>query len=114
MTSLSTIVGGMNMGLRQGLFDYARILRGKSLKYSKKNTHYNDSLTKFDMVWGRNELVYHMSNDRIMCHIKTPNVSLVRHVWMLYLPWGLVVSLYAPKRVPNSLYWVSVALMFIW
>lgn len=62
------------------------------------------------MVWGRNELLYHRSNDKIVCHIKMPNVGLVRHVWTLYLLRGLVVSSYAPNRVPNSLCRVLVAL----
>lgn len=47
-------------------------------------------LAKFDMVWergGPGGLVYHRSNDRIVWHIRTPNVGCVGDTLGLWYHW---------------------------
>lgn len=63
----------------KAIIDYAIIVWDKVLKESKKETIYDDVLAKFNMLCRGNELVYHMSNDKIVWHIIAPNVGLVTH-----------------------------------
>lgn len=52
-----------------GLPNYARIAWEKALKDSKREATYDHVLAKFDVVWSGNGLIYHRSNDNIVCHI---------------------------------------------
>lgn len=79
-----------------GLLNSARIAWGKPLEDFKKAAFYHDDLTKFDGVWGGNELIYDKSNDKIVCHNRVPKVSLVDYVYTLCPLWGLV----APSNAP--------------
>lgn len=68
----------MQGNISQSLLNYARIAWGKALKDSKKESTFDDVLAKFDMVGGgENGLVYHKWNDRIVWHIRVPNVGIV-------------------------------------
>lgn len=37
-------------------------------------------LVTFNMVWEGNDPIYHRLNDKIVWHIRVPNVGLVLHV----------------------------------
>lgn len=48
------------------------------LKESKRATTFDNVLVKFNLVWGGNDLI--LSNDKIVWHIRVPNVRLDTYV----------------------------------
>lgn len=43
----------------------------------QEKTNYDESLAKFDMMWGGNDIIHHWFNDEIVWHIRASNVGLV-------------------------------------
>lgn len=82
----------MQQTIWQSVFEYARIEWDIARKDIEKATMYDDPISKYDNVWGRKELFYHIYNIGPMhWNIVVPKVGSDLDVWVVNSLQGVMV-----------------------